>query len=438
MKELYRAAMEADNLHDFPERSSDAYQIWSSQILRRLEKNPEIATVERGKRGFYEKITVHNLEAAAKLLGSGVSKKATKSEPKVTEAPSEHKKAPVKKDLKVTLTKEDQLCIVAKALRQAVHTGKIGHETKVDLDALRLGCEHKPHFLEAEEIIQCFSECDLGTPIPTINKKENTVTFISYCTAFKKVCEKGRTLYPKWIKLWNFEEGCGSSDDYKSVLNAIKEESSPAKTTKPVISSNEVLTDDDKFRIFVIGGYLMDRMEDTHENASLTQLATVLEKKGKGLSTLRLESLVSSVPEFLVDDDEVYLSLGKEDKKTWWDAFRKKYRPLSGETEQIIFIAWMDLNYVSAELKNCHVTLVDELPNDFNVFRVDLPKNSIVAKYSFAELIRQLRESRGEKLYTESKLVDSLRAMREKKNASWKLQDDLYRWEIGRFGKKGV
>ena len=438
MKKLYKAAKDADDLHDFPKRSDAAYQVWASSFLRRLE-SASLVSIVRTPGGAYDKITVHNVEAACILLGSANSKK-TKTEPetpkaKVAEVPSESTPTPVKKDPKVALTKEDQLCIVAKALRQAVHTGKIGHETEVDLDALRLGCEHKPHFLEAEEIVQCFSECGLGIPIPTINKKKNTMTFIGYCTAFKEVCEKGRTSYPKWVKLWNFEEGCGSKDDYKSVLSTIKEESSPATKIKPVVSTSEVVTDDDKFRIFVIGGYLMDRMMATHENASFKQLATVLEKKGKGLSTLRLESLVSSTPEFYVDDDEVYIKLDKEDEKTWWDKFRKKYRPLSGEKEQIICNLRMSLEEISRKLEGCCVELVDEHPDGFKTYRVDLPKNSIVARFNFADFMKEFRE--GEKIYTRSKLIDSLVTMQKKREAAWKVQDDLYRWEIGAF-KKGL
>ena len=437
MKKLYSAAKIADDLHDFPKRSAAAYQIWASKMLRRLEDEPGLVTIIRNGRE-YKSIKILNTEECAKLLGWGekTEEGSTKETPKPVATPAPV--VPVK--IELFTNNEDKLCVVCKALRYAVRESRGGKWVAIDPEKLREACLHKERFPEVPEILQYFSEVGLDLSIPTISEKERKVVFRGHCTGLKKVCEKGKPLYPRWTKLWSFEGACDDDKILAAALETIREEERAKTAKKPVvkISADTVLTDDDKFRIFVIGGYLMDRMEETHENASLTQLATVLTKKGKGLSTLRLESLVSSTPEFFVDDDEVYLSLGKEDKKTWWDKFRKKYRPLSGETEQIIFRAWMDLDYVSAELKNCRVILVDELSNGFNVFRVDLPKNSIVARYSFAELIRQFRESRGEKLYTESKLIDSLRAMRDKKNAAWKFQDDLYRWEIGAFGKKGV
>lgn len=436
MKKLYSAAKMADDLHDFPKRSAAAYQIWASKMLRRLEDEPALVTIIRNGRE-YKSIKILNTEECAKLLGWG-SEKTEEGSTEETPKPAPVPTVPVK--IEFFTSNEDKMCVVLKALRFAVRESRGGKWVALEPEKLREACLHKERFPEIPEILQYFSEVGLGLSIPTISEKERKVIFRGHCTGLKKVCEKGKPLYPRWTKLWNFEGACGEDKILAAALETIREEERAKSAEKPTvkITAETVLTDDDKFRIFVIGGYLMDRMEDTHENASLTQLATVLEKKGKGLSTLRLESLVSSTPEFFVDDDEVYLSLGKEDKKTWWDKFRKKYRPLSGETEQIIFRAWMDLDYVSAELKNCRVNLVDELPNGFNVFRVDLPKNSIVARYSFAELIRQFRGSRGEKLYTESKLIDNLRAMRDKKNAAWKFQDDLYRWEIGAFGKKGV
>lgn len=437
MKKLYQAARESDSCCGFPARTAAAYQVWASNVLRRLEKEPGVVTITRTSSGLYEKIVIHDVEKAIHVLGRGSDAK--------TESPKETPKpvvAPVSTDpvkIEFFTSDEDKLCVVAKALRYAVRESRGGDEAKIEPDKLREACLHKERFPEIPEILQYFSEVGMELSIPTISEKERKVVFRGHCTGLKKVCAKGKPAYPRWTKLWNFENACDDEKILAAALETIRAEE--AKTKKPAakpISTDMVLTDDDKFRIFVIGGYLMDRMVETHENASITQLASALEKKGKGLSTLRLEALISSTPEFLIDDDEVYLNLGKEDRKIFWDKFRKKYRPLSGETEQIILKAWMDLEYVSNELKNCQVSLVDELPGGFNIFRINLPKNSICARYSFAELMKELREHKGEKIYTESKLIDSLKAMREKKNAAWKFQDDLYRWEIGMFGKKGV
>lgn len=438
MKKLQKAAQEANSCCGFPTvRTAAAYNCWVSNMLKRLEKEPGVATITRTSR-FYEKVVIHDTKKAAEILGRGSDAKteSPKETPKPTATPVLDK--PVKIELFTSY--EDKLCVVAKALRYAVRKSRGGAEAKIEPDKLQEACLHKERFPEIPEILQYFSEVGMELSIPTISEEEKRVVFRGHCTGLKKVCAKGKTAYPRWTKLWSFENACDDEKILAAALETIRAEET-AKTKKPAakpISTDMVLTDDDKFRIFVIGGYLMDRMIETHENASITQLASILEKKGKGLSTLRLEALVSSTPEFFVDDDEVYINLGKEEKKIWWDKFRKKYRPLSGETEQIILKAWMDLEYVSDELRNCQVSLVDELPGGFNTFRVDLPKNSICARYSFAELMSKLREHKGEKIYTTSKLMDSLKAMREKKNAAWKFQDDLYRWEIGLFGKKGV
>lgn len=449
MKKLYQAAYEADTCCGIPERTADAYQIWASNMLRHLEKYPEVVTIKRTTRGFYEKVTIHNVDKAISILTGGKSskiettlkstEKTPKKEEESTKATVTIEKSKSEKEVK-DLSDEDKLCVVGKALRQAARN-RIDHKTKVLIDDnFFCGCSQDPYLPQSgEEIIKCFSECELDIPIPVIDGKY--MNFSGYINSLEKVCAFGAKKYPRWTRrLWNFEDACGGKKAYEAALQILREEEARPVKIEAVISSETILTDDDKFRTFIIGGYLMDQMERAHDNASIAQLSGVLSEKGKGLTTLRLEALVSSTPEFFVDGDEVYLKLGKEDKEVWWNKFRKKYRPLSGETEQIIFKAWMDLSWASKKLKNCKVSLIDELPNGFNVFRVDLPKNSVVARYSFADLLDKFQKDRGEIVYTESKLISRLRTMKEKKEeeTSWKLRDDIYRWEIGLFGKKGV
>ncbi len=427
IKKLYKAAKEADDLHDFPKRSDAAYQVWASKILRRLEGTPLVTITRAGK--SYKTIQVHDANGAALLLGKGSEDNKTPvSEPK-KETPTEITEAVI------AYTMEDKFVISCKALRFAVRTSNGGIEAKIKPEDLMEACLHKERFPEIAEIIQALSDINLDIQLPVVKEEEKRIIFTNHVSDLKKVCDRGTELYPsRWKNLFNFKFACDKA--YDAALETLRKEKRGEIKPATKTSAIEVFTDDDNFRVFIMGGYLMDKMKESHENASIRELGTVLEKRGRSLSTLRLESLINSVPEFYVDGTEVYLKLKDKDDKDFWDKFRKKYWPLSGEKEQIICNLRMSLEEISEKLSGSQVKLVDKHPDGFNTFRVDLPKNSVVAKYNFADFMNCLRK--GEQIYTDSKFVDSLWSLKKKRDSSLKIQDDLYRYEIGYFGKKRV
>ena len=420
---LMKKAKDVDYVHDFPERAQTNLTQWVSGIFKKLEEHPDVAAVLRDSSGrFYVSAKLISVDAAAEILG----RKEEKAAPKTKKAETKKEEKAMTPTSRVIITEEDKHAVAFKALRYAVRFSRGGEIAKIQTDKVREACMHNEQFPELSEILSAFRELKIQVPVVD----GNDVVFKGHCLGLKKVCEAGKEKFPG-LTFFNFEKATEPyTENAKDTINK-EEHSAAVKSVVIPSASPAVFTDEENFKIFLMGGYLME-----HGNASVRELSSALEKEGRGMNISRLEVLIHSVPQFVTDDYEVYLKMGKTDPKTFWSDFRKVYRPMTGEREQIICNLRMSEKEVIGHLEGCQVALVDEHSDGFNTFRIDVPKNSIVARYNFMDFMRLFRE--GEKIYTQSKFVDSLIAKKKKKDSAWKLQDALYRYETGFFEKRGV
>lgn len=402
-------------------RTPGALNSWVYAKVKCMKELPN-TLVEVSKSGTTFKIKLHDAKAVAEELGvRWGSRKEDSSEPAgKAEEPMAKKE----------LTQKDEFFITFKACRSAVRIGN-GKCDRVSIKKKDLitACRY------VNKVTKVVTDYTLSQIMTAISKTTSSfglwldatvlVGVVEFCgqdKSLEKICEIGREVYPS-EPCFSFEEAAGSA--YNNIKDRkIQAAASQKKQQQPEKPLTTVLTDDERFRIFLCGGYIME-----HDRSKLEDLQEYLTTKGVGISIIKLESTIKLAKEFIVEGNFIYLDSRSKD---FWDQFRKKYRPIdTNDYEQVIFEMAVSLDYVKERLNGCNVMLASP---DRPIYRVNIPKKSSVANKNFRKFLEKFRE--GDYMYTDTAFVRQLKKKAEKDEAQSVLEDDVCRYEIGYFFNK--
>jgi hypothetical protein len=399
VKDWVEAASLVDESMKISRSGGARYQLVNNLIktFSNIPTNSPIVVLRKGR--MFDSITVKDAPEAIRILSNGKTTQATK--------------APKEDDVKVAVTDAEVFSITFVAVRAAVRSSN-GSEKTVRLSTDLLV---KKTGKSIQQILQCIelAQHRYGLDME-VGYSEKGVDLYGTNRALKILCEVGLSSWPNDPKycLKNAFDGA-----YNKVFPRVEKKASlPEK-----ISASTVFTDTEKDKIFYVGGYIFD-----NGRANLDTLVQYLNKQNKGTSVVKLEALIRQVPEFKLEGNMVYLTVKK------WDDFRRVYRPIdSSNVEQVILKIACSQSWVESKLGCCKVTKVDT-NGEKQVYRIDIPIESEVAKINFIFFLGRLQEN--DCLYVDTKFTIWAKKQWKKIEDGYKLASDGYRYETGFSDKK--
>ena len=400
IKDWTEAASLVDESMKISRSDGARYQLVNS-LIKTFSNIPNFPIVILRKGRMFDSITIKDASEAIRVLSNGKTTQATK--------------APKEDDVKVAVTDAEVFSITFVAVRAAVRSSN-GSEKAVRLSTDLLV---KKTGKSIQQVLQCIelaqSKYGLGMEV---GYSEKGVDLFGTNKALKILCEIGSTSWPNDPR-YSLKDAFDGA--YNKVFPRVEKKASlPEK-----ISAATVFTDAEKDRIFYIGGYI-------HENgrANLETLVKYLNNQNKGTSLAKLEVLVRQVPEFKLEGNMVYLMVKK------WNDFRRKYRPIdSNNVEQVILKIACSQSWVESFLGCCKVTKVDT-NGEKQVYRIDIPVESEVAKINFIFFLGRLQEN--DCLYVDTKFTLWAKKQWKKIEDGYKMASDGYRYETGFSDKEGA
>lgn len=409
IKDWTAAAELVDENMEISRSSGARYQIVVSILKSTAFTGPEspIEIVFKGTK--FDTITIKDADKAVKKFFDSGKKKSL---PPVK--PKEGKTTNSRPEVSDT----EAFFICFKAVRAAVRiNGGIEGPVEIKMSSLIPSCKRGDKEFTFNEIVSAIEKTSktfkIGLEVsPNISERKLTLTGAN--RALKNLCEIGANAFGGSYTCFNIKDAFGHTFD--KVFAAPKKET--AVPTKNVL----VFTDEERDRIFHIGGHLNEVGCQNIED-----LQSYLSHLGKDPGASKLEALVRQVPEFKVEGNMVFLA-------SEWDKFRKTYRLLdSSNKEQVIIKIACSEEWMRRYLGSCQVKKIDSFGN-INIFRVDVPVESEVAKVNLISLIEKFRENEG--FYSETRFSKWLEKQWKKTRFEERIKSDTYRFEIGYFEKK--
>lgn len=408
-KDWTAAAELVDENMEISRSSGARYQIVVSILKSTAFTGPEspIEIVYRGTR--LDTITIKDADKAVKKFFDGGKKKSL---PPVK--PKEEKTTTSRPEISDT----EAFFISFKAVRAAVRiNGGVEGPVEIKLSSLIPSCKRGDKEFTFNEIVSAMEKTSktfkIGLVIePNISERKLTLTGAN--KALKNLCEIGTNSFGGSYTCFNIKDAFGHTFD--------KVFAAPKKAAVPPTKNVPVFTDEERDRIFHIGGHLNEVGCQNFED-----IQSYLSHLGKDPGASKLMALVRQVPEFKVEGNMVFLT-------SEWDKFRKAYRLLdSSNKEQVIIKVALSEEWMRRFLGSCQVKKIDSFGN-INIFRVDVPVESVVAKDNLISLIEKFRE--GEGFYSETRFSKWLEKQWKKTRFEERIKSDTYRFEIGYFEKK--
>lgn len=400
-------------------------------VITRLEKTGHVDVIHEGRKSL---IAIKNVDDLLKLYGEEEAPKPAPKPVKVKEAKAEPEK---KSSTKAEEQKEDFIKYF-KCVRAAVRSGKSTVELKKCMKANKLVRIAGFHIMAwAKTVIKM----KVKITMPTYHKTESgtIVEFQNYKEDLLALCYAGMELYPEHMKEFEPESAFGNKVLVEQVKQQVsrKEEGQKVATRAIIPALKPSVKKEDRNQvIFLVAGRIFEK----GVYQTLETLKEYLKRHDINLEKSEIRDILNTCPEIRrihEDSEDVYLRLLLKDEteKRFWDNIRDTYGPRTDEKEEILCRISMTKGEVTEYISNktAEVSVVSRISDHDNIFRITVSKHSAVDKLNLMALIRCFR--RDDVVLTRSKYTESLFEELKEADRSFKMDNEVYRYETGFFMK---
>lgn len=399
-------------------------------VLARLEKTGHVDIIHEGRKSL---IAIKNVDGLLKLYGE---EEAPKPAPKPVKV--EAKAEPEKESRTKAEEQKEDFIKYFKCVRAAVRSGKSTVELKKCMKANKLARIAGFHITAWAKTV---TKLKVKITMPVCHKTESgtVVEFQNYKEDLLALCYAGMELYPEHTKEFDPENAFGDRVLAEQVKQQVsrKEEGRAVATSAIIPSAKSSVKKENRNRvIFLVAGKIFEK----GEYQTLGTLKEYLKRHDIFLEKSEIRNILNTCPEIRrinEDSEDVYLRLlmKGETEKRFWDTIRDTYGPRTDEKEEILCRISMTKGEVTEYISNktAEVSVVSRISDHDNIFRITVSKHSAVDKLNLIALIRCFR--RDDVVLTRSKYTESLFEELKEADRSFKMDNEVYRYETGFFMK---